>query len=67
MGSARLEVFAHYYAAKKKIAIQKNVIEFVRMFVNLKNYKEVVMAIKVEVPKLFGYQGASIMILDEEK
>jgi len=55
LGGARLEVFSHYYSARKKVVIKKNVIDFVRKFVNFRNYKDVIMAVKVDVPKLLGY------------
>jgi UDP-galactopyranose mutase len=55
LGGARLEVFSHNYSARKKIIVKKNVIDFVRKFVNFKNYKDVIMAVKVDVPKLLGY------------
>ena len=63
---ARLEIFGHFSSARKKITVQKNIIEFVRRFVNYKNYKDVIMAVKVEIPKLLGFQKASIMVLDEQ-
>ena len=67
LGGARLEVFSNYYSARKKVIVKKNAIDFVRKFVNFKNYKDVIMAVKVDVPKLLGYHSASLMIFDEEQ
>ena len=55
MGGARFEVFSNYYIARKKIKVKKDVIDFVRKFVNFRNYKEIIMAVKNDIPKLLGY------------
>jgi hypothetical protein len=55
LGGARLEVFSHFYSARRKVAIKRNVIDFVRKFVNYRNYKDVIMAVKNDLPKLLGY------------
>lgn len=65
LGGARLEIFANYNTAYKKVALQRQTVEFVRRFVNYKNYKDVLLAVKNDIPKLLGYQTANIMLLDD--
>jgi len=46
--------------------MQKNTIDFIKNFMNFTNYKQVLRSVKDELPKLLGFQYASIYLMDSQ-
>ena len=50
LGTSRLDIFSNILATEKKKSMTGNIITFVKKFMNFTNYKEVVGAVKNQLP-----------------
>jgi hypothetical protein len=50
LGTSRLDIFSNILATEKKKSMTANIITFVKKFMNFTNYKEVVGAVKNQLP-----------------
>lgn len=64
LGYVRLEVFKCFLEEDQKKTVQKKVVSFVKEFMNFVNLKQVLRAVKTEIPQLLGYKQASIYMHD---
>lgn len=67
LGFVRLQIFKSLLEQDQKKAVQKNVVAFVKRFINFVNLKEILRAVKKDIPKLLGYKQASIFMHDTEQ
>lgn len=63
----RFDIFTENMILEKKDQVKLNCIKFTERFVAYSDLKSILKAIRYDVPKLLGFQGANIYMYEEDK